>query len=143
MQDKYFQGDQVSAGPFTIVKDFNDWVDLAIIPHSAPMSKRHAPPPYCPHLRYLLPDKGEIHFTHADLTLYNIMVSGLPGQRRVSGIVDWEQAGWYPEYWEYCKMHIAVHEDHDWCKSGWIKKITECYDDAMEAVADYWLVRCP
>lgn len=21
----------------------------------------------------------------------------------ISGIIDWEQAGWYPEYWEYVK----------------------------------------
>jgi aminoglycoside phosphotransferase len=40
-----------------------------------------------------------IVFTHGDLSPQNILVEG----GHVSGIVDWEQAGWYPEYWEYVK----------------------------------------
>jgi hypothetical protein len=42
---------------------------------------------------------SEIVFTNGDLDPRNILVQG----GRVSGIVDWEQAGWYPEYWEYVK----------------------------------------
>ena len=37
-----------------------------------------------------------IVFTHGDLGPQNIMVEN----GHISGIVDWEQAGWYPEYWE-------------------------------------------
>ncbi|KAF2207313.1 hypothetical protein CERZMDRAFT_115307 [Cercospora zeae-maydis SCOH1-5] len=36
-------------------------------------------------------------FTHGDLNPANILVS----QGRISGIIDWEFAGWYPHYWEY------------------------------------------
>jgi len=36
-------------------------------------------------------------FTHADLSSLNIMVKG----KDVSGIIDWETAGWLPSYWEY------------------------------------------
>jgi aminoglycoside phosphotransferase len=36
-------------------------------------------------------------FTHGDLSSLNIMVRG----DKVVGIVDWETAGWYPNYWEY------------------------------------------
>lgn len=47
-------------------------------------------------------------FTHADLNLRNILMGEV---RRadgsigwdVTGIVDWENAGYYPEYWEYTK----------------------------------------
>jgi Phosphotransferase enzyme family len=42
---------------------------------------------------------NDIVFTHGDLDPRNILVEN----GRVSGIVDWEQAGWYPEYWEYIK----------------------------------------
>lgn len=47
-------------------------------------------------------------FTHADLNHRNILVDQetLPGGGKrwaVSGIVDWEFAGYYPEYWEYTK----------------------------------------
>lgn len=42
---------------------------------------------------------NEILFTHGDLDPRNILVEN----GHVSGIIDWEQAGWYPEYWEYVK----------------------------------------
>jgi len=49
-----------------------------------------------------------ILFTHADLNARNILVDrvGLPdGSKswKVTGIVDWENSGYYPEYWEYTK----------------------------------------
>ncbi|KAI1071376.1 hypothetical protein LB507_011686 [Fusarium sp. FIESC RH6] len=36
-------------------------------------------------------------FTHGDLSSLNIMALG----DKVTGIVDWESAGWMPPYWEY------------------------------------------
>jgi hypothetical protein len=50
----------------------------------------------------------EIRFTHGDLSPGNILIEN----EHVSGIVDWEQAGWYPAYWEYVK---AMHADFDCC----------------------------
>ncbi|KAI3392414.1 hypothetical protein diail_5720 [Diaporthe ilicicola] len=44
-----------------------------------------------------------LRFTHADIALRNIRVRG----GRIVGIIDWEFAGWYPEYWEYTKMHYG------------------------------------
>ncbi|KAK3319030.1 kinase-like domain-containing protein [Apodospora peruviana] len=42
-----------------------------------------------------------VKFTHADIAPRNIRV-GKDG--KITGIIDWEFAGWYPEYWEYVKM---------------------------------------
>lgn len=39
-----------------------------------------------------------IVFTHGDFNKHNIMI-GADG--RVSGIVDWENGAWLPEYWEF------------------------------------------
>ncbi|RMZ45717.1 hypothetical protein CA14_005609 [Aspergillus flavus] len=39
-------------------------------------------------------------FTHADLHPSNILID----RGRLSGIVDWECAGFYPEYWEFTKL---------------------------------------
>jgi serine/threonine protein kinase len=50
-------------------------------------------------LRSLYRDNHCIVFTHGDLTPRNIMVS----EGRIVAIIDWEFAGWYPEYWEYVK----------------------------------------
>lgn len=36
-------------------------------------------------------------FTHGDLSSLNILAKG----DKLTGIVDWETAGWYPTYWEY------------------------------------------
>lgn len=57
-----------------------------------------------------------IFFTHADLNPRNILVQEVLQQNgkygwRVSGIVDWETAGYYPEYWEYTK---ALYEEFRW-----------------------------
>ncbi|KAE8332238.1 kinase-like domain-containing protein [Aspergillus sergii] len=40
-------------------------------------------------------NKHQIVFTHGDLHLANIMVNN----GSVTGILDWEFGGWYPEYW--------------------------------------------
>lgn len=46
-----------------------------------------------------------IHFTHADLSPLNIMVRG----DEVTGIIDWETAGWFPSYWEYTNTKLNIH----------------------------------
>lgn len=44
----------------------------------------------------------KVRFSHADLSPRNILVD--PKTGRITGIIDWEFGGWYPEYWEYTKM---------------------------------------
>lgn len=39
-----------------------------------------------------------ITFTHGDFKFHNILVDG---EGHLSGFLDWESAGWYPEYWEF------------------------------------------
>ncbi|KAL7926961.1 kinase-like domain-containing protein [Trichoderma austrokoningii] len=41
-----------------------------------------------------------IVFSHCDLAPRNIMVK----DGKITGLVDWEHSGWYPEYWEYVKF---------------------------------------
>ncbi|KAL1880548.1 hypothetical protein VTK73DRAFT_5561 [Phialemonium thermophilum] len=43
-------------------------------------------------------------FTHSDLFFSNVLVDG----GRLSGIIDWEYAGFLPEYWEFTKVMLAV-----------------------------------
>ncbi|KID95611.1 phosphotransferase enzyme family protein, partial [Metarhizium majus ARSEF 297] len=47
--------------------------------------------------------------THADLHPRNIMVewdTEEGGSLHITAIINWELAGWYPEYWEFVK---ALH----------------------------------
>jgi RIO-like serine/threonine protein kinase len=63
-------------GPFHSEKEFNESLKLGILPD-------------------LMHRTGHnIVFTHADLNMRNILVK----DGRISGIVDWENAGWFPEY---------------------------------------------
>ena len=51
-------------------------------------------------------------FTHSDLSLQNVMV-----RDGLVVIIDWENAGWYPRYWEYCNLVMrqdCIHGESDW-----------------------------
>ncbi len=41
--------------------------------------------------------KHKIMFTHNDLHYTNILIK----DGHISAIIDWTEAGWYPDYWEY------------------------------------------
>ncbi|TPX11419.1 uncharacterized protein E0L32_007838 [Thyridium curvatum] len=50
-------------------------------------------------------------FTHSDVAPRNIIVR----DDKVVGLIDWEDAGWYPEYWEYVKFfQRSSTADADW-----------------------------
>lgn len=49
-----------------------------------------------------------ILFTHGDLSPTNVMVKG----GRIVGILDWEYAGWHPEYWEFVQFFRALYADY-------------------------------
>ncbi|MCJ1467407.1 hypothetical protein MMC07_006031 [Pseudocyphellaria aurata] len=59
-----------------------------------------------------LPHSDNSVFTHGEMAPRNIMVDRSSG--RVSGVVDWELAGWYPDYWEYANIMRAPSTDLDW-----------------------------
>lgn len=46
-------------------------------------------------------------FTHADLHPTNILID----RGRLSGIIDWECAGYFPEYWESTRAIHGVEDD--------------------------------
>lgn len=60
---------------------------------------------------------SRIVFSHGDLRPENIVV--LPDQHgnySISGILDWEMSGFYPDYWEAVKATntMAPQEEDDW-----------------------------
>lgn len=59
-----------------------------------------------------------IVFTHADLNMRNVLVHN----GRLSGIVDWENSGWFPEYWDYTKAHYITK-----LKKRWLTIIDEVF----------------
>ncbi|KAF1831239.1 kinase-like protein [Decorospora gaudefroyi] len=51
-----------------------------------------------------------IVFSHGDLSQHNILVK----DGRITGLIDWETAGWYPEHWEYIKFFDRHGKNRDW-----------------------------
>lgn len=62
-------------------------------------------------------------FTHSDVQRKNIIVSIDDSTQSTDGpkqmnykvtVIDWENAGWYPSYWEYFAAFTGVRWDDDW-----------------------------
>lgn len=117
------------AGPFPSVKAFNDWFDW-LPQRFLPESRRYEEP-----RRALLPDTAAVTFTHADLHGGNIILS-LSKPPQVLAIVDWAQAGWYPDYWEYCKVGHTSHHAGEW-RNKWVPMFLEPREDELYAFAEY------
>lgn len=48
-----------------------------------------------------LPRSYATNFAHGDIAPRNIMVNE---KCQITGILDWAEAGWYPDYWEYANI---------------------------------------
>lgn len=81
-------------------------------------------------------------FTHGDLYLSNIMV----GAGKFSGLIDWEMAGFYPDYWDNTQALLKTfdlleaapmwqkvwkddHKEEVEMTTWWIKKTLGCPGD--------------
>ncbi|KAG5956563.1 hypothetical protein E4U57_002540 [Claviceps arundinis] len=81
-------------GPFVDEDDFNDTLHCFALPN-------------------VLHSSGhEIVLSHGDLNLRNIMMHN----GRLSGIIDWETCGWFPDYWDYTKAHFITKIHRRWLK---------------------------
>ncbi|KAF1345058.1 kinase-like domain-containing protein [Delphinella strobiligena] len=93
-------------GPFDDVKAFHLWLRQGI----DKIDDR-----YTPDLKNLIAmhqskDWGLPVFTHGDLSSLNVLVKG----ETITGIVDWETAGWYPSYWEYTTASQVNFRNQFW-----------------------------
>jgi thiamine kinase-like enzyme len=64
-------------------------------------------------------------FSHSDLQKKNIIVLRKSSGDFDVGIIDWEDAGWFPCYWEYFIAFINLLWDDDWPE--WIEHILSPY----------------
>ena len=68
--------------------------------------------------------------THLDLHPQNLIVS--PDGRL--WVVDWEFAGWLPEYWDYTRSWKSI-TPHGSGQEWWdmLQEVIPCYPDELEA----------
>ena len=50
--------------------------------------------------------------------------------------IDWQFAGWYPEYWEYTKAHFGLVDMPDWYAE--FQSAVTRYDDELAAERALW-----
>lgn len=95
-------------------------------------------------LRAFIADSGSaatVHgsvFTHGDVRRENIMVQRDPGSDDgyvVTGLIDWEDAGFYPTYYESTMVTVNLSV---WDENDWFLYIPECISPLSFPVR--WLV---
>ncbi|KZV62752.1 kinase-like protein [Peniophora sp. CONT] len=70
-------------------------------------------------------DADPIRFVHPDLRTYNILVK----DGHLTGIIDWEDAGWYPSAWQVHAMRFRRFG----CQGKWLEYWKERHRFAEEA----------
>ncbi|QSS61133.1 PKc-like superfamily domain-containing protein [Histoplasma capsulatum] len=89
-------------GPFTSETEFWDFLSLKLT---------KLPKDALARLRTRLPTSAPYTCTHGDLTFCNIIVK----DGNLAGILDWENAGYFPVWWEYVAATIGLDkEDAEW-----------------------------
>jgi aminoglycoside phosphotransferase len=73
-------------------------------------------------------------FTHGDLNPFNILVRG----DEVAAIIDWECAGWFPNYWEYTSAWYGNLTRTEWQEN--LSKFLDAFpaELEMEKVRNKW-----
>lgn len=111
-----------TAGPFQSEADFNKY----LITQQRLKSATHE-------------HSYNIYFSHADLSPSNMLVSA----GRLSGLIDFDYAGFYPEYWDYTKGFFG----HFGPDTSWIDLLSESFSDSyleeLEAEQKLWGVVSP
>ncbi len=117
---------RVPHGPFA--SDAELWAAMEPALAAAPAAARQR-------LRDRMPPGGPYTFTHGDLNDHNIMVDGAAGN--VTGILDWEMAGYFPAWWEYASATTwaTSKDDAEWRQ--WLRAFLEPFDEAREWWFDF------
>ncbi|KAK5656626.1 hypothetical protein OQA88_4606 [Cercophora sp. LCS_1] len=103
--------------PFPAVTGFHD--------HLVAPVKKSPRPDWAAKYRSRLPDRHDVRFSHADLSWSNILLDRETGN--VTGILDWEMAGFFPAWWEYRKSLDGAR-----CRPWWIQIMDQLMDQLMD-----------
>ncbi|KZT27046.1 kinase-like protein [Neolentinus lepideus HHB14362 ss-1] len=118
-------------GPFESEHAFNEY-RLSLLDHFLwePGARRDVE-----NIRIQLKDDHRILFTHGDIGKRNVLIDH---DNNLAAIIDWEMAGWMPEYWEYVKTVHGMWEDEEWLILS--REMVPPYDSEMKADDQYIIV---
>jgi len=112
--------DMSTCGPWTSVGEYHDFLVAPV--------KASPRPDWVAKFRSKLPDSHGIAFAHADLSWENILVD--PDSGKVTGILDWEMAGFWPGWWEYRKALYGARSQSWW--RDILRKVIEEYREETD-----------
>lgn len=120
-------------GPFHKVADFHDYLRFG-----GPLETWN----YDPVVKKIhgRSESYKVKFTHANLNTRSIQCHN----GRIQAIIDWEFAGWYPQYWEYTKMYFAEFSFYQTFFAAVVGEPgIEKYPKELRAERDIWRVVNP
>ena len=94
--------DTYRGGPFTNEEAFNNWLMAGTLDAT--------PSNLLQEFRKRLRKDHRIVLTHGDFAQQNIIVKN----GKVVALVDWQCAGWFPEYWDFIKFFARPARSKDW-----------------------------
>jgi len=71
-------------------------------------------------------------FTHGDIADHNIMIH----KGKLSGLIDWETAGWMPVYWDYIISHVCYSVKSPAFKEMIPMAFAEHYRDEFKSIME-------
>lgn len=89
-------------GPFAGEDAFNDFLASSVLSGTPPILVRK--------FRQQLRSDHRLVFTHGDIAQHNIIIR----DNNVVALLDWQCAGWFPEYWDYVKFFTRPAKKKDW-----------------------------
>lgn len=108
-------------GPFASVGEFHEYFGHGCI--RALENHRQ----YWPQLQTMAQKRYRTVFSHSDIAPRNVLAR----DGEILAIVDWEGAGWYPEYWEYTRWAVSNYlSSQMWLKAR--DEIMDIYPDELE-----------
>lgn len=102
-----------TCGPFQDEKSFDNWCIDRLLTRN-PITRFNWRKRLASERRH---SSGRFVLTHGDLSPANIMVD----KGIVTGIIDWDRSGFYPEYAEYAFAIGLYHNHEDW----WLEVLKE------------------
>ena len=78
----------------------------------------------------------QICFTHSDLHLSNLLIR----EGRLSGIVDWENSGFKPEYWDYTRA-VWGYQSNKRLAQEFCLAFDKSYEEELKAERELWRLK--
>ncbi|KAI0351280.1 kinase-like protein [Trametes cingulata] len=110
--------EDIPLGPFADERAFYDWR----MSRYSQFGEVHPPTGVrLAEMRRRMPDDHPIVFTHGDISGRNVLVrvhGDGPDDVEIAAVIDWEQAGWRPIYWEARKWIFIGPQTLGWLEYG-------------------------